>query len=67
MPVIDDHALSALEALMDALDRRRALFFTGNILVEFDSDFIPTGPVTMVLDEDDLAKLKLLSDALAAR
>lgn len=52
---------------MDALDRRRALFFTGNILVEFDSDFIPTGPVTMVLDEDDLAKLKLLSDALAAR
>lgn len=46
-----------LRALIDALRRRRALFWSGNVLVEFDDDFIPERPITMVLDADDYAAL----------
>lgn len=46
-----------LRALIDALRRRRCVFWTGNVLVELDDDHVPDGPVTMVLDADDFAAL----------
>ena len=33
--------MSALEALLDALQRGRALFWTGEVLVEFDPTLSP--------------------------
>lgn len=55
----------ALRALIDALDRRRCLFWTGNVLVELDRDFDVmeegVGGVTMVLDEDDMRSLRELA------
>jgi hypothetical protein len=54
--------IGSLRAILDALDRRRCLFWTGNVLVELDRDFDPAeegvGGVTMVLDEDDMAALR---------
>lgn len=54
-----------LIALIDALERRRSLFWTGKVLVEFDPDFIPFGPVTMVLDEHDADMLFALKAILS--
>lgn len=56
-----DEAIGPLRALLDALERGRCLFWTGNVLVELDRDFDPAeegvGSVTMVLDADDFAAL----------
>lgn len=53
--------LGALKALLDAVvERKRAVFFTGHVLVEFDRDFIPAGPITMVCDEEDIKSLEAL-------
>jgi hypothetical protein len=44
---------ATIRVLADALERRRAIFWTGKTLVEFDDDYIPAGQVTMVWDESD--------------
>lgn len=56
-------AVGPLIALIDALERKRALFWTGHVLVEFENDFIPQGPIAMVLDEDDMMMLSALKSA----
>lgn len=59
------HESGVLRVLLDALERRRCLFWSGNVLVELDRDFDPSeegvGGVTMVLDDEDFAALKALS------
>lgn len=61
------HSSAALRVLLEALERRRCLFWTGNVLVELDRDFDPSedgvGGVTMVLDDEDFAALKALSSS----
>lgn len=47
-----------LGALVEALRRHRCLFWTGNVLVEIEEHYVSTGPITMVLDEDDFAALE---------
>lgn len=53
-------AVGPLLSLIDALERKRAIFWTGHVLVEFEEEFIPPGQVTMVLDEGDMAMLSAL-------
>jgi len=61
------HSSAALRVLLEALERRRCLFWTGNVLVELDRDFDPSedgvGGVTMVLDDEDFTALKALSSS----
>lgn len=53
----------SLEALLDALDRGKCIFSTNNVVVELDKSYVPAGPVTMVLDDTDIAALReLLND-----
>lgn len=58
------HGAGALAALLGALERRRALFWTGRVLVELEREFDPAeegvGSVQMVLDDEDFAALKTL-------
>jgi hypothetical protein len=54
----------SLIALIDAVQRGRAISWVGHVLVEFDNHLVPPGPVTMVLDEDDLKALFAVRDAL---
>lgn len=56
-----------LVALIDALERRRAVFWSGYTLVELDDDYVPDGPITMVLDAVDFAALTSLKCLLEGR
>lgn len=51
-------AAGPLRTLVDALDRGRPLFWTGEVLVEVDADPPRIGQATMVLDADDMAQLR---------
>jgi hypothetical protein len=61
---LSGHPVGALKTLLDALERRRVLFWTGDVLVEIDAGVHPpNGQATMVLDRDDMNALKRLADA----
>lgn len=51
-------AAGPLRTLVDALDRGKPLFWTGEVLVEVDAEMPTIGQATMVLDADDMARLR---------
>jgi hypothetical protein len=61
-------AAGPLAALLDALERKRVLLWTGNVLVEMDVEAAEAdtamwrSQATMVLDADDYAALRLLAE-----
>lgn len=63
----DQAAQRSLAVLLDALNRKRPLVFTGDVLVAFDTD-VPDADLwraqaQMILDADDLAALRTLVPA----